>query len=107
MLVIFRRKRFADVIARQLDVFAEDEATGLFEEVREKKGLYERAERSEAEEAYGDYVDVVEAATEALAEMRYRFRSTLDEAAGEEYEEAFNRAVKKRWPHFGLEIENR
>ena len=78
--VMFRRKRFADVVARQLDVFAEDEANGLLEEVREKKALYDRADRDEAEEMYGDYVDVVEAATEALADMRYRFASTLDEA---------------------------
>ena len=104
---MLRRKRFSDVIARQLDVFAEDEANGLFAEVREKKELYNRADRSEAEETYGDYVDVVEATTEALADMRYRFRSTLDEATGDEYEEAFNRAVKKRWPHLGLEIDNR
>jgi hypothetical protein len=102
-----RRRRFADVIARQLDVFAEDEARGLFEEVREKKALYDGAGRDEAEELYGDYVDVVEAATEALADMRYRFRSTLDERTGEEYEEEFNRAVKKRWPHFGMEIDLR
>ena len=105
--MIFRRRRFADVIARQLDVFAEDEANGLFEEVREKKELYDRADRSEAEEMYGDYVDVVEAATEALADMRYGFRRTLDDRTGEEYEEAFNRAVKKRWPHLGLEIDLR
>ena len=104
---MLRRKRFSDVIARQLDVFAEDEANGLFAEVREKKELYDRVDRSEAEEMYGDYVDVVEATTEALVDMRYRFRSTLDEATGEEYEEAFNRAVKKRWPHLGLEIDNR
>ena len=104
---MLRRKRFSDVIARQLDVFAEDEASGLFEEIREKKELYDRADRSEAEEMYGDYVDVVEATTLALADMRYRFRSTLDEATGEAYEEAFNRAVKKRWPHIGLEIDNR
>ena len=105
--MIFKRRRFADLIARQLDVFAEDEANGLFAEVREKKELYDRADRDEAEEMYGDYVDVVEAATEALAEMRYRFRSTLDERTGEEYEDEFNRAVKKRWPHLGLEIELR
>jgi hypothetical protein len=105
--VSFRRRRFADVIKRQLDVFAADEANGLFAEVREKKELYDRADRGEAEEMYGDYVDVVEAATEALADMRYRFRATLDEHTGEEYEEEFNRAVKKRWPHFGLEIDNR
>jgi hypothetical protein len=105
--VIFRRSRFADVIARQLDVFAEDEARGLFEEVREAKERYDRAERESAEEAYGDYVDVVEAATEALAAMRWQYASTLDESSAEEYETAFNRAVQKRWPALGLEIENR
>jgi uncharacterized protein YukE len=103
--MIFRR-RFADVIARQLNVFAEDEA-GLLEEVREMKQRYDEAERSDAEEAYGDYTDVVEAATEALADMRDRFARTLEEDAAEVYEQAFNRAVKKRWPPFGLEIENR
>ena len=105
--MIFRRRRFGDVISRQLDLFGEDEANGLFAEVRERKEAYDRGGREEAEELYGDYVDAVETATEALADMRYRFRSTLDEAAREEYEDAFNRAVKKRWPHFGLEIENR
>ena len=104
---MFRRSRFADVISRQLDVFAEDEANGLLEEVREKKELYDRADRDEAEEMYGDYVDVVEAATEALADMRWRYASTLDEAGAEEYEAAFNRAVQKRWPPLGLEIGNR
>ncbi|MEN3342316.1 MAG: hypothetical protein V7644_1720 [Actinomycetota bacterium] len=104
--MIFRR-RFAGLISRQLDVFAEDEANGLLEEVRDMKGRYDRAEREEAEETYGDYVDVVEAATEALADMRDRFVRTLEEDAAEKYEREFNRAVKKRWPPFGLEIENR
>jgi hypothetical protein len=105
--VIFRRNRFADVIARQLDVFAEDEARGLLEEVRDAKARYDGSERDDAEELYGDYVDVVEAATEALADMRWRYASTLDEDAAVEYEDAFNRAVRKRWPVLGLEIENR
>jgi hypothetical protein len=104
---MFRRKRFADLITRQLDVFAEDEEHGLFEEVREKKALYDRADRSEAEELYGDYVDVVEAATEALADMRDRFKRTLGEEIGEAYEVEFNQAVKRRWPAFGLEIDLR
>jgi len=105
--VIFRRGRFTDVIARQLDVFAADEQAGLLEEVRDAKRNYDRAERDDAEESYGDYVDVVEAATEALAEMRWAFARTLDEEAAEEYEAAFNRAVQKRWPPLGLEIDNR
>jgi uncharacterized protein YukE len=104
--MIFKR-RFADLIARQLDVFAEDEADGLFAEVQELKEHYDRADRGDAEEAYGDYTDAVEAATEALADMRDRFARTLDEETAEKYERAFDRAVKKRWPHFGLEIENR
>jgi hypothetical protein len=105
--VIFRRGRFADVIERQLDAFAEDEARGLLEEVRDAKAKYDSADRDEAEEVYGDYVDVVEAATEALADMRWRYAGTLDEVTAAEYEVAFNRAVQKRWPPLGLEIENR
>jgi hypothetical protein len=104
--MIFRR-RFSAVIARQLDVFAIDEREGLLAEVDEMKRKYDAADREDAEEAYGDYVDVVEAATEALADMRDRFKRALDEDADEEYEEAFNRAVKKRWPPFGLEIDLR
>ena len=102
-----RRSRFADVVQRQLDVFAEDEENGLFAEVRDAKGRYDHADRESAEEHYGDYVDVVEAATEALADMRWRYASTLDEQSAEEYEVEFNRAVRKRWPALGLEIDNR
>jgi hypothetical protein len=104
---MFRRNRFADVVARQLDVFAEDEAHGLLEEVRDAKAAYDRAERDESEELYGDYMDVVEAATEALADMRWKYAATLDDESTEEYEDAFNRAVRKRWPPLGLEIDNR
>ncbi|HEY3541454.1 MAG TPA: hypothetical protein VGK79_02840 [Gaiellaceae bacterium] len=105
--MMFRRRRFADLIERQLGVFAEDRARDLFEDVRVRKALYDGAGRDEAEELYGDYVDAVETATEALADMRDRFKQTLDEDAAEEYEREFNRAVKKRWPPFGLEIDLR
>ena len=65
------------------------------------------AERGEAEERYGDYVDLVETGTEVLADLRDNFASTLDEDAAEEYEDAFNRAVLKRFRRFALEIEER
>jgi isocitrate dehydrogenase kinase/phosphatase len=103
---LFRRDRFREVIARQLDVFAEDEAD-LVAECRAKERAYDRAAREDAEEAYGDYMDAVEAATEALADMRDRFARTLEDSVADEYEESFNRAVRRRWPPFGLEIENR
>jgi len=101
-----RRDPFRDVIARQLDLFVEDEAD-LLEECREKFRVYNSADREDREEAYGDFSDVIETATEALADMRDRFARTLDEDAAETYEDSFNRAVRKRWPELGLEIENR
>lgn len=104
-MIFRRRERFGDVIARQLDVFAADEAD-LLAECRTREREYDRAPREDAEEAYGDYMDSVEAATEALAEMRDRYAATLDETSGEEYEDAFNRSVRRRWPSLGLEIEN-
>lgn len=102
----FRRDPLRDVIARQLDLFVADDAD-LLEECREKFRLYQHGDREDREEAYGDFSDAVETATEALADMRDRFARTLDEDTAEMYEESFNRAVRKRWPELGLEIENR
>ena len=101
-----RRVRFADLIERQLDLF-EREQRGLIEDCITAERSYNRAERGEAEERYGDYVDLVETATEVLADLRDNFASTLDEDVAEEYEQAFNRAVLRRFRRFALEIEDR
>jgi hypothetical protein len=101
-----RRGRFADVISRQLDLFEREEA-GLIRECAEAYEAHRYAGRDEAEERYGEYVDLVESATEALAELRWAYAGTLDSEEAEAYEQAFNRAVKKRLPPFGLEIELR
>ncbi|MDP9309016.1 MAG: hypothetical protein M3P15_12030 [Actinomycetota bacterium] len=103
---MFRRRRFADVISRQLDLFERDQAD-VISECEELERAYNAAPRDEAEERYGDYVDAVETGTELLADLRDHFARTLDEDASEEYEDAFNRAVAKRLPRFALEIENR
>jgi hypothetical protein len=103
--VIFR-KRFADVVSRQLDLF-EREHAGLIADCAAAERAYDRADRSEAEERYGDYVDLVETGTELLADLRDAYVSTLEDDAAEEYEAAFNKAVLKRLPRFALEIENR
>jgi hypothetical protein len=100
-----RRGRFADVISRQLDLFVR-ENLDLLEACDAAERAYDRAERDEAEERFGDYQELVEDGTEILAELRNNFASTLDEDTAEEYELAFNRAVAKRLPRFGLEIED-
>jgi hypothetical protein len=100
------RSRFADVISRQLDLFEREDAD-LIRECAEAERRYRRAEREEAEELYGDYVDLVESGTEALADLRWAYAATLEADAAEEYEQAFNKAVKKRFTRFGLEIDLR
>ena len=102
---MFRRRRFADVIDRQLDLFVRDELD-LLDACDVAERAYDRAGRGEAEERFGDYQELVETGTEILADLRDNFASTLDEAAAEEYEAEFNRVVAKRLPRFGLEIEN-
>jgi hypothetical protein len=103
---VLRRRRFSDLISRQLDLFVR--ANGdLIREGEEAEAAYDRAERDEAEEAYGDYQDLVETGTEILADLRDNFALTLDESEADAYEAEFNRAVARRLPRFALEIENR
>ena len=103
---MFRRRRFADVISRQLDLFERENADVILE-CEELERAYNAAPRDEAEERYGDYVDAVETGTELLAGIRDHFALTLSAEAWETYEDEFNRAVGKRLPRFALEIENR
>ena len=100
-----RRARFSELIDRQLDLF-EQEQRGLIDDSIAAEKAYNRADRDEAEERYGDYVDLVETGTELLAELRDNYASTLAVENAAEYEHAFNRAVRKRLPRLALEIED-
>jgi hypothetical protein len=93
------------VIERQLDLF-EREHAALIQEVEAAEDAYDRAGRDEAEERYGDYLDLVETATEELAELRDNYAASLDDDTAREYEDSFNRAVLRRFPRFALEIED-
>lgn len=97
--------RFADLIRRQLDLFEEDERE-LLKACEDAERAYDDAVREDAEDRYGDYMELVETGTEALAEIRDTYARTLDEQTAEEYEAAFNAAVMSRLPRFGLEIED-
>jgi hypothetical protein len=77
----------------------------VIEEARRRLEAYNRSDRADAEELYGDYVDAVETGTEILADMRDHYGASLDDP--DDYVSTFNRAVAKRLPEFSLEIENR
>jgi hypothetical protein len=101
---MFRRKRFRDVIERQL-AFFEEEDGDLLDDVDRALDKYNRADRDEAEELYGDYQLAIEAATDRLAEFRDAYARTLDEDDAEQYVHEFNRGVVDRWRALALTIE--
>lgn len=97
--MIFKRRRFSEAIERQLDLF-ERENADLIRRARAAESAYDQAERDEAEERYSEFLDLVEIATDELAEMRDAFAAVLEEEAAEEYERAFDLASRKRFPRF-------
>jgi len=102
--VIFRR-RFADIVDRQIDLF-EEEYADLIAQADEAEAAYDRADRDDSEELFGDYMDVVESGAEVLADLRDHYASTLEGEVADEYRDSFNRGVLKRLPRFALEIED-
>jgi hypothetical protein len=98
------RGRFVDLVERQIALFTAENA-GLIRDTEAALDTYNRAPRDEAEERYGDYLDLVETGTDELVELRDNFAATLDEDSYEEYHDVFNRVVRKRLPRFGLELD--
>ena len=101
---MFGRNRYSEIVDTQLELFAR-EHRNVIDEVHERLAAYNGAERDDAEELYGDYVDAVETGTEILADMRDHYAATLDDP--EPYLRAFQRRVAKRLHPFALELENR
>lgn len=93
-----------DLVERQLDLFAEQHA-GLIADAEAALAAYDRASRDEAEERYGDYLDLVETGTDELIELRENYAATLETEAVLEYEAIFNDLARRRLPRFGLELD--
>ena len=96
--MIFGRDRFRELVRRQLDLFAEDEAD-LLREADDAERQYDQADREDAEEAYGDLQLVQEAIGDRLEELRDTYAATLDDDTRSAYERSFDRLATKRYPH--------
>jgi hypothetical protein len=96
--------RFVDLVERQLALFR-DEHAGLIRDCEAALRAYDGAPREEAEERYGDYLDLVETGTDELARIRDGYAETLDQDVADEYRAVFNDMVRKRLPRFGLELD--
>jgi hypothetical protein len=100
--MIFRR-RFGELIDRQLDLFEQDNAD-LFERLEDAEDEYRRAGRDESEERFGDLQELLAEGGETLVVLRDTYAETLDDKAAEEYAGAFDFAVLRRFPQFVLEL---
>ena len=96
---MFRRGRFHDLVQRQLDLFATDEAE-LLAEAETADAAWTSADRDETEERYGDYQLVVDAIAERLYDIREAYAATLEEPADDEYRAAFDVAAARRFRRF-------
>jgi hypothetical protein len=96
--------RFEELIDRQLELFEREDADFL-SRVDKAERDYDRADREDAEEAFGRFQELVEFGTETLAEMRDSYARTLDEDGADDYIAEFNAAVHRRLPRFALEID--
>jgi hypothetical protein len=94
---VIGRGRFRAVVKSQLDLF-EQEHSDLLAACDVAEAAYNAAPREEAEERYGDYLDLLEAAAETLADMRDRYAGPLEEPLDDEYTAAFDRAAGRRYP---------
>ena len=94
------------MIDAQLDLFVREHRDVLEEAQRAPRARTTRADRDEAEELYGDYVDAVETGTEILADMRDHYARTLDDAASGTRPSS-TAPSRSGCRQFALEIENR
>jgi hypothetical protein len=101
---MFGRNRFGELIARQLDLFGEENRDLLYG-IAEYRERWRRASRESAEEAYGEEQDRGDGAAEALSALCDRYAASLDEETEAEYRRAFTKAVRRRLPSIADEFE--
>ena len=100
----FRRRPFAELVEGQLRLFEEEHA-GLIDDCEATLRAYNAAAAGEAEERYGDFLDLVDTGQDLLEEIRDTYAKALDEEAAEAYRRVFNELARRRLPRFALELE--
>ena len=78
-------------------MFAEDNRP-LLVRISDAKRRYERARGADSEEAYVDYIELVEEAEDELLALRDRYASTMEGRERSRYQREFTRAAERRLP---------
>ena len=99
-----RPRPHAELIDRQLLIFAEDNAE-LRGRLDDALVVHRRASKADAEESFGDVQDTANEGRDALERIRESFATTLPEDLADEYRGEFDRAAVQRYPDFALELD--
>ena len=103
--MVFRhRGRFAGLVGKQLEIFADDHSSDL-DEIEAALAHYNHASAEEAEERYSEYADLVEFLSESLNDVRETYSTTLETDGAAEYAAVFDRIARQRFRHVPLELE--
>jgi len=94
-----RRDPFDDLVARQLMLFAEDEAE-LLQEAVDAESDWVGSSREEAEERYGDYQLVVDAIADRLLDLREAYAATLPDDTVDAYRRSFAAGASRRFRRY-------
>ena len=96
---IRRHGRFHELVERQLEIFAADDAELLAEGIG-AESAWNAASAEDAEDAYGDYQLVVDAIADRLLDIRESYSRSLDEEAAAEYAAEFTRQATRRYRRY-------
>lgn len=93
----FRKRRFREVVGRQLAIFAEDHAE-LVDDARAALRRYGRTSNAQAaQEQYGEHDELAEQVEELLDDMYRNFAWSLDDGAVGPYRREFARQAKAQY----------
>ena len=98
-MALFSR-RFAELIERQLNLFASD-CSGELAAIDVALTAHHAADAESAQDTFGDLQDRIDWAAEELIVLRDTYATTLEHKAAADYERAFEKAVRRRFPMLG------
>ncbi len=98
------RRRFSDLVARQLEMYAAEHQVRLGV-LASELAAHRAGDDEDLLETYGDLQDTVDVAASELLTLRDTYARSLDPATVPAYEKAFLRGVRRRFPMLTRAIE--
>jgi hypothetical protein len=97
MFGFWHRRRFRDVVRRQLAMFHEEEQQLVTEARRELRAYHDSRDPAEAQAHYARYDDLCEDAEDFLVEMRDSMAASMDADRSRHYRAEFDRQARSRY----------